>query len=228
MPNLVVQSFGLINPPDEDTIIKSIVDAARVCYLTEDMSAPDANKKLFDKLWERKHLAMFEHAHIAARLVVDRGVTHELVRHRIGVAFAQESTRYCNYSTNRLGNEIKVISPFKTAITDYERAGGDPAKAAWWSAVSTAEESYFKMIKNGYPPEIARSVLPTCTASTIVVTANIREWFHIFSLRAQPEAHPAMRSIMYEVLRKFVTLYPFIFGRIKEYLPEQVEPNCTC
>lgn len=168
--------------------------AARTCYKSEDKMTGDSAAALITRLIKSGHHAMLEHASASFKFVCDRGVTHELVRHRL-CAYAQESTRYCNYGADRFGNEITVIEP-----PGLEKVQGN----VWELACKHAEQSYLSLLDQGIPPQIARSVLPTCLKTEIVCTANLREWRHIFSLRLSSAAHPQIREIMYPALE---TLY---------------------
>jgi thymidylate synthase (FAD) len=148
------------------------------------------------------------HEDISILFTVDRGVTHELVRHR-DCSFAQESTRYCNYNLGKFGNEITVIEP-------CFYAGRDDEYNAWVSAMEDAEKHYFDLINTGSKPQEARDVLPTSVKAEIVMTANLREWRHIFSLRAcdaTGPAHPQMKEVMVPCLKELRTgTYEFAFG----------------
>jgi thymidylate synthase (FAD) len=176
---------------------------ARLCYKSEDKIAPSSWKKMITVLREKQHGAMLEHSSMTVLFTTDRGVTHELVRHRVA-SFAQESTRYCNYTNDKFSNEITVVSPFLHEHgTDCDSDDYD----SWKSACEKAEQEYFNLIKNGETPQIARSVLPTCLKAEIGVTANFREWLHIFKMRCAKDAHPQIRALMtplYEYLHETI------------------------
>jgi thymidylate synthase (FAD) len=140
---------------------------------------------------------------MTVRFVCDRGVSHEIVRHRIA-SFSQESTRYCNYSKDKFGREITVISPCFWSI-------GSVAFDAWATACSAAERAYFYLIDHGAKPQEARSVLPNSLKTEIVVTANLREWRHIFRLRCSEKAHPQMREVMLPLFSETRTRIPILF-----------------
>jgi thymidylate synthase (FAD) len=133
----------------------------------------------------RGHESVIEHASAGFLIVTDRGVTHEIVRHRLA-SYSQCSTRYCNYSKEQFGGEIAVIEP-----PDLEA----DAMAYWHDVMRTCESQYLNMTKEGCKPEIARSVLPNSLKSEIGMTANFREWRHFLRLRTSPKAHPQMREI---------------------------------
>jgi len=156
----------------------------------------------------RHHESVLEHISLSVRFVTDNGILRELTRHRIA-SFSVESTRYCNYSGDKFGNEISVVCP--SAIEPYS-----VERSAWHDACEYAEKYYFKLLKLGAKPEIARSVLPLCTATTIVMTANLREWRHVLSLRCAPAAHPDMRALMKPLLAEFYRKLPEVFSDLPE------------
>lgn len=169
--------------PDAERVIEM---AGRTCYKSEAAVTPESSAAFVRKLIASGHESVIEHAVASLRFVCDRGVTHELVRHRL-VSYSQESTRFCNYSRDCFGGEISVIKP------PYL---GEADEKDWHIAVTSAEMSYLRMIERGVKPQIARSVLPTCLKTEIVSTGNLREWRHILKLRTAPAAHPQMREIM--------------------------------
>lgn len=154
------------------------------------------------------HEAMLEHVSITVKFVVDRGVSHELVRHRLA-SFAQESTRYCNYSAEKFGREITVIEPCFWTHEDNEAE-----YEAWIAAMYAAENSYLKLLEMGALPQEARSVLPNSLKTEVVMTANLREWRHFLKLRAAGvtgKPHPQMLEVAVPLLEKFKKLYPAVF-----------------
>ncbi len=170
-------------------------------------------------LIDRGHEAMIEHSSLSVRFTVDRGVSHELVRHRIA-SFAQESTRYVNYSLDRYGNEINVIHIEKGITLDKKMNNMDANTIAavieeWERAMEDAEKHYMKMIELGATPQIARSVLPSSTKTELVITANYREWRAFFKLRISATAHPQMREITIPLLEELKKRLPVIFDGIE-------------
>lgn len=161
----------------------------RVCYKSEDKITDTSKYKFVEMLLKRGHEAVLEHASATYLLITDRGVTHELVRHRLA-SYCQESTRYCNY-----GNEITVVEP--PGLSDYD------AKE-WRQACGIAETCYKNLLAGGQSPQIARSVLPTCLKTEITITANFREWRHIFKLRTSAAAHPQIRELIGFVKSDFI------------------------
>lgn len=165
---------------------KMIELAGRTCYKSEDAITEDSSVKFVEMIMKRGHESVLEHASASVRFVCDRGVTHELVRHRL-CAFSQESTRYCNYGKEKFGGEISVIEPPELTEQQF---------MMWQETMFQIEEVYLKMISQGVSPQIARSVLPNCLKTEIVTTANLREWRHIFKLRRSMAAHPQIKEVM--------------------------------
>ncbi len=190
-----------INP---DAIMKKIELCGRVAYKSEDKITAGSAERFVRMLIRRGHESVLEHVSISVRFVCDRGISHEIVRHRL-CAFTQESTRYCNYAQKG----IAVISPFSPAQE------GTDLYAAWEQAVKSCEDTYTDMISGKVPPELARSILPTCLKTELILTANLREWRHIFRLRTSKDAHPQMRQLMIPLLEGLKVTLPAIFDDIK-------------
>lgn len=208
---IVKSSFEILTPIDRESICKQIELVARTCYKSEDQITDTSAPRMVKALISRKHLAMIEHAHVSVKFICDRGVSHEIVRHRVA-SYAQESTRYCDYSLGKHGNEITVIEPFffKPFTPEY---------AAWKTACETSEKMYLDLLSMGRSPQEARSVLPNSLKTEIVVTMNLREWLHFFSLRAVGTTgapHPQMRESALPVLEAFAKALPEIFADLYE------------
>lgn len=188
--------------------LKKIERAARVCYDSENKITTDGQsaKELIHKLVDNGHEAMLEHSCLMVRFICDRAIANELTRHRMA-SFAQESTRYCNYSNGKFGGQIHVICPsdISEGTQEYE---------LWHLAMYSAEKMYLSMLESGCKPEIARSVLPLCLKTTLIVTANYREWRHILELRTNKRAHPDMRNLMLPLLHELQDRIPIIFDDI--------------
>lgn len=184
-------------------ILKSIERYGRTCYKSEDKITESSAADFVKKIIELGHESVLEHEKVSVRIICDRGVTHEIVRHRIG-SYSQESTRYCNYSTDSFGNQITCILP---SFWKDDQSKLD----IWISAMEFAEKSYFMLLDAGATPQEARSVLPNSLKTEIVVTYNLREWRHFFKLRTSKAAHPQMREVALELLEKFKSLIPVVF-----------------
>ena len=195
--------FEILHMADAHEIYRHLELAARTCYKSEDRIDQGTAEALLKRLLKTGHESVIEHISITVRLVCDRGVTHELVRHRL-CSFSQESTRYANYSKEKFGREITVIKPF------FWQEGSDQYKE-WESAMEACERSYLALLDSGAKAQEARSVLPNSLKTDIVVTANIREWMHVFNLRCSPASHPQMRQVMLPLLNEFYTRIPVLF-----------------
>lgn len=200
---IVDPSFEILDMKDGSELIKFIERIGRTCYKSEDKITFDSAVGFVQRLIKNGHHSVLEHAHATVRIVCDRGVTHELVRHRLA-SFSQESTRYVRYGDER---ELTFIRPFWLEITDVEYQ-------LWEYGMKECEYAYNKLLKQGQTPQQARSVLPNSLKTEIVVTANMREWRHIFKLRCDKAAHPQMRQIMIPILKEFDARCPVLFDDI--------------
>ena len=188
------------------TILTPIEVAGRTCYKSEDKITEYSCIQFCKMIISRGHTAMLEHSQLSVRFTVDRAIANELVRHR-HTAFAQESSRYVNYSKDKFGNEIRVVEP-------DEFKHGTVAYGLWYDSCKYSELAYMDLLKEGVKPEFARNVLPLSTATEIVCTASIREWISIFTLRTTAFAHPQMRSIMRSLLDELKQKVPVLFDSI--------------
>lgn len=205
---IIKAGFEVMTSINGAEILKSIEQAGRVCYKSEDKITKDSAAKFVAGIIKRGHEAVLEHETITVKFIVDRGVSHEIVRHRIA-AYCQESTRYCNYSGDKFGNEITVIRPC------FWDESSDQMKE-WQSAMRMAENHYFALLRQGATPQEARSVLPNSLKTEVVMTANLREWRTIFRLRCSPAAHPQMREVMIPLLKQFYNVIPVVFDDLYE------------
>lgn len=221
--NIMKPSFEILTPISEGGIdeLKHIERIGRVCYKSEGNITEDGEsaKKFVKMLINRGHEAMIEHSSLSVKFTVDRGVSHELVRHRIA-SFAQESTRYVNYSLDKFGNEINVIDieggmRLDGKMKDMSNPDLFAIFSEWANAMKDAEKHYMKMMELGATPQIARSVLPNSTKTEITITANYREWRNFFKLRVRVTAHPQMREVTIPLLKELKNRLPIIFDDIE-------------
>jgi thymidylate synthase (FAD) len=200
---IIEPCFEILHMPSGDLIIKHIEAAARTCYKSEEKITETSAAKLIKSLIKSGHHSVLEHSSISVRIVCDRGISHEIVRHRL-CSFSQESTRYANYSKDKFGKEITVIKPF---FWDEH----SEAYQAWLEAMKASESAYLRLIQMGASAQEARSVLPNSLKTEIVVTANIREWRHVFNLRCSKASHPQIRQSMLPILAEFNKQIPVLF-----------------
>lgn len=220
---VVSPSFEIITPIDGMDILKTIEVVGRTCYKSEDKITNDSCIEFVRKIIKSGHEAVIEHYNITVKLINDRGVSHEEVRHRIA-SYAQESTRYCNYSKDKFDGEVTYVDLAGSMRLDPKVSSISAEKfnaiyEEWLNACVDAENHYNKMIELGATPQIARSVLNNSTKTEICITMNLREWRHFFRLRCSPAAHPAMREIAVKLLKAFVMMIPVVFDDVyTEYL----------
>lgn len=195
-----------ITPIDGAAILKRLEECGRVCYKSEDRITEGSAEKFVAGIIKRGHEAVLEHCSFTVKFICDRGVSHEIVRHRLA-AYCQESTRYCNYSNGKFGEEITVIKPCFWDETDLKYAG-------WANLCSKAEDAYIDLMKSGATPQEARSVLPNSLKTEVVMTADIREWRHFLKLRCSPAAHPQMREVALKLLDMVHDSIPVCFDDI--------------
>ena len=241
---IIKAGYQILNPDMDDpthisAIYRNIERAGRTCYKSEDRITDESAEKFVRAIVKNGHEAMLEHANMCVRFTVDRGVSHEFVRHRLA-SFAQESTRYCNYSGDKFGNEITVIEPcFYDSIPEETKEetrrllGGAIMSSAnadklvkadanliaryssWYTECMMAGRCYMHMLELGATPEEARAVLPTSLKTEIIITANMREWRHMFKLRAlgtTGKPHPQMAEVMVPLMNECILKMPALFG----------------
>lgn len=212
---IVEAGYEILNPvfpgtDAKDQIYQMIERAGRTCYKSENAITPESAAAFVQKIVKNHHEAMLEHGSMTVRFIVDRGVSHELVRHRLA-SFAQESTRYCNYANGKFDGELTFIRPhfFKMDSTEF----------FWWKDLCRhSEELYLAMIAAGRTPQEARSILPNSLKTEVIMTANMREWRHFFRLRAAGETgapHPQMAEVAVPLLKECQEYMPELFGDIK-------------
>ena len=201
--------YEIISDLNGSEILKHIERCARVCYKSEDRITAGSAEKMVAALIRSGHEAMLEHYSFTVKFICDRGVSHELVRHRIA-SFAQESSRYCCYAKDKFGKELTFINPcfWEPNSDNYAR---------WFHEMDEAEKTYLAMIEDGATPEQARDILPMSIKTEIVMTANLREWRHFFKLRAEGvtgKPHPQMLEITIPLLKELKQKIPVVFDDI--------------
>ena len=221
--NKIKASYEILTPISEGGTkeLQHIEKIGRVCYKSEDYITEDGEsaRKFVAMLIRNGHEAMIEHSFLSVKFTVDRGVSHELVRHRIA-SFAQESTRYCNYAKDKFGAECAFIDLEPGIMLDnkMKKMSGEEialVMAEWTSAMEDAERHYMRLLELGATPQIARAVLPNITKTEITVSANYREWRNFFKLRVPADVHPQMREVTIPLLKELKGMIPVIFDDIE-------------
>ena len=212
---LIKPSYKILTKLDRIDILRRIEEAGRTCYKSDSEYTEETGSEFLKKIVKRGHLSVIEHINISVRFICDRGVTHELVRHRL-CAFSQESTRYCNYSgevTFILPVWFKIIAEGDYGIHIAENNIPDEFRNEfiWFNCMLDCEKNYKRLIDNKWIPQQARSVLPNSLKTEIVTTANLREWKHIFNMRTSNAAHPQIREIMIPLQTELGNILPELY-----------------
>lgn len=202
---IIGANVEIMSPINGEAVLKHIEACGRVCYKSEDRITDGSAEKFIAAIIKRGHESVLEHYSFTVKFICDRGVSHEIVRHRIA-SYSQESTRYCNYSK---GGEITVIAP--TFFLSNEGMWD-----LWCDSCREAESTYNALIECGRTPQEARAVLPNSLKTELVMTANLREWRHFLKLRISPAAHPQIREVAMILLTKIHSLIPVVFDDIWE------------
>ncbi len=212
----IVPAQVLIPLRQFDGLTEEIAAIARTCYKSED-DTRKTPEELVRSLIERDHVPMLDHRVLSVKVTTNRGVTHEIVRHRVGAAYAQESTRYCNYSAERFGDEVTFLDPKALNLTQAQYNH-------WKSAQYHSEFYYLNMLKAGSSPQQAREALSNAVKADIVITLSLTAWLHFFYRRCSSAAHPQMREIALPIAQAFSTKLPTIFGAYEElpYTPSDL------
>jgi thymidylate synthase (FAD) len=205
---IVSPGHEILFPVHGQELLRRIELAGRTCYKSEDRITSDSAADFVGRILQAGHHSVIEHACITVRFICDRGVSHELVRHRLA-AFSQESTRYANYSREKFGREITVVRP-----CFWEE--GSEAYGLWLDAMERAEACYMALLKRGARPEEARSVLPNSLKTEVIMTCNIREWRHVLDVRCSRAAHVQIREVMLPLLRDLHERIPVLFDELYE------------
>lgn len=201
--NSKVEVLSGLTPADVEYGMKLIEVAMRTCYKSEGHIQAGTAEKMVRMAIKNGHESVIEHWNCTVKFIVDRGVSHEIVRHRIA-SYSQESTRYCNYSNEKFGRELTFIRPELPEIQ----------MVSWMELMKTIEKKYMDFIDSGIQPQAARSILPNSLKTEVVMTANMREWRHFLKLRTSKQAHPDMRKVAVQLLEIFAKNIPVIFEDI--------------
>lgn len=201
---IITAGYEIMDQLDGASILKKIELCGRVCYKSEERMTEDSAERFVRAIIKSKHESVLEHVSFTVKFIVDRGVSHEIVRHRIA-SFSQESTRYCNYGNK---NEITVIDPLF-----WDQGSGFWLE--WEQAILECEKQYLFLLESGATPQEARSVLPNSLKTEIIMSANLREWRHFLKLRTAMDAHPQIREVAIPLLYNLQNRIPVVFDDIE-------------
>ena len=195
---VVKQSCEIVSPFDREIALSVLEMAGRTCYKSQ---CGDSGK-FIKKITKSGHHSVVEHYVVSVRIITNRAISHQLVRHRVA-SFSQESQRYCNYSKDKFDNQLTFIDPIDLNENQYN---------CWNESMTQAEQNYFKMIEEGCKPQQAREVLPNACKTEMVMTANLREWAHVFELRTKNGADPMVMDLIRPLQKQFQEILPEVFG----------------
>ena len=204
---IIEPSVELAQDLNAAEIMKHIERAGRVCYKSESNISDTSAEKFIANIIKSGHESVIEHVSITFRIICDRGISHEIVRHRVA-SYSQESSRYCDYSGDKFGGELTFIKPCYWNEDDANYL-------LWLDTMATLEKNYLAMRKAGARPEQARAILPNSLKTEIFMTANLREWRHFLKLRTSKRAHPQMRQIALKIFDILNENLPVIFSDLK-------------
>lgn len=214
----------IMTAQDGMDMVKSVEIIGRTCYKSEQAMTDKTTETFVKGLIRRGEESPLEHCSISAHIICDRGVSHEIVRHRLA-AYSQESTRYCNYTDGKFGSEITVVDPTDAFRWDANVESDWRRYCAWKDGCEHAEHSYFTMVANGARPQEARDVLPHSLKTEIWVTYDLHEWRHFLKLRTSRRAHPQMREVAIKALTELYAVVPYVFDDIAEEVFHKNEQN---
>ena len=203
---IINASYEIVGMIDPILMLNNIERFGRVCYKSEANITNDSACAFVSRIIKSGHESVIEHEKITVKFICDRGVSHEIVRHRIA-SYSQESTRYCNYAKDKFGKELTFIKPIYWSE-------GTREYSIWIESMRQAEQHYIEMISMNVPPEQARAILPNSLKTEVIVTMNLREWRHFFKLRTSNKAHPQMREITRPLLIHLKSILPVVFDDI--------------
>ncbi len=221
--DIITPSVTIIDMKDYSQMLKKIERIGRVCYKSERNITETSAEQFVRNIIKNGHESVIEHETVTVKVICDRGVTHEIVRHRLA-SYSQESTRYCNYSNDTFNNRITVIDIASGFKYDLNNETDAKKYAIWNEAMESAEKYYFELLKLGAVPQEARSVLPNSLKTEIIITMNLREWRHFFKLRLDKKAHPQMREVAGLIYKEFRKAMPVFFSSLDvDYEDESTE-----
>lgn len=219
MVKIIEPSVEILTDIDGDKVLKHIEKCGRTCYQSYQNETEDTTsaKNMIQMLIKMGHESVLEHFLITIKAKIDVGNYKDLTRHR-HASFSIESTRFCNYSKGKFGNELTVIQP-----CNIDKDSG--IYHIWLKTMNDIEKAYMDMSALGAKPDQLRMILPHSLAAEVTMSANLREWRHIFKMRCQKAAHPSVRQIMLKTLNEFHNRIPTVFDDLYDEFKEDIENN---
>lgn len=219
MVKIIEPSVEILTDIDGDKVLKHIEKCGRTCYQSYQNETEDTTsaKNMIQMLIKMGHESVLEHFLITIKAKIDVGNYKDLTRHR-HASFSIESTRFCNYSKGKFGNELTVIQP-----CNIDKDSG--IYHIWIKTMNDIEKAYMDMSALGAKPDQLRMILPHSLAAEVTMSANLREWRHIFKMRCQKAAHPSVRQIMLKTLNEFHNRIPAVFDDLYDEFKEDIENN---
>ncbi len=220
---ILINPSVAFEPFNSEQIYKKLEKHARTCYKSEEYITGDSYREIINLIMKKGHLSVLEHVSLSAKIITDRGVMAELTRHRAGVVFSIESTRYANYTKDKFGNQLTFVIPHNIEIKEGHYVNTMSIMyckiedRVFFETLIEIEQTYIELINyRNWKPEQARAILPNCLKTEISMTANLREWIHILDLRTSKAAHPDMQIIANMCKDYLKENLPLIFDRNKE------------
>lgn len=211
---VIEAGYEIMSNLDGMEVLKFIEKCGRTCYKSEDRITEDSCKSFVNSITRSGHHSVLEHISFTVKFIISRATSHQLVRHRL-MSVSQESQRYCNYSLDKFNNELVFIRPTKLEEGPFYIDDEITAYGAWYKSMEAAEKYYFKMIELGCPPQVARECLPNSSKTEVIITANLREWRHMFIVRTCSGADDGIKYIMTKLLDNVKKVIPVVFDDIK-------------
>lgn len=206
---IIEPTVEILTDIDRNKVLRHIEKCGRTCYQSYEKESENSAEKMVQMLIKSGHESVLEHFSITVKMKTDVGAYKDITRHRAGTAFSIESTRFCNYSKDKFGNELTFIKPCNIEeLTDLWNE--------WVGQMKETELSYRRMAELGAKPDQLRMILPHSTAAEVCMTANLRAWRHILRIRCHKAAHPSVQQIMKMVLFEFNKLLPEVFNDVAE------------
>ena len=215
------QAYALVKM-SKDIVMKHLEVAGRVCYRSEGNITEESADRFIKSIISRGHESVIEHIQVSAIIICERSISHQIVRHRLA-SHSQESQRYCNYSKERFDGQIRYIIPTwleneEAELKEYLEYGSSPYISIpgqiWIESMLKSERDYKELIRYGWTPEQARTVIPNSAKTELMMTMNLREWRHFLNVRGESGADPQIVKLANILLEDLYSYLPAVFEDI--------------